>query len=151
MIQPRHHAKVHANNLLWVALCGATLWLSCVAIAVLSHRFTPATPITDRPLATVLLVFAMMFGVYLVALRAAIHADQDPRAIIIGFAVLFRITLLPSEPIQEIDIYRYVWDGLVAQQGVSPFRFSPQQVCEVAKADAGETGHRSAPCLRRPG
>jgi hypothetical protein len=122
------------NSLLWVA--GGILWLLCVVISVLSHRFTPAVPTTDRPLATVLLIFAMMFVVYLVALRVAILTDRNPRGIVLGFAVLFRITLLPSEPIQEVDIYRYVWDGLVAQQGVSPFQFSPQEVREVATVDA---------------
>ena len=39
--------------------------------------------------------------------------------------------LLPSVPIHEIDIYRYMWDGAVAAAGVSPYRFAPQQVLDA--------------------
>ena len=43
-------------------------------------------------------------------------------------AVLFRGMMLWSEPIQEIDIYRYLWDGAVSAHGVSPFKYPPAKV-----------------------
>ncbi|MGY8643920.1 MAG: hypothetical protein ACKVJU_22845 [Verrucomicrobiales bacterium] len=45
--------------------------------------------------------------------------------LILGFAILFRIILIPSTPIHESDFYRYQWDGKVAKAGINPFLFEP--------------------------
>ena len=42
--------------------------------------------------------------------------------------------MLFSYPIQEVDIYRYMWDGEVQTLGVSPFKFSPNQVLSANAA-----------------
>ncbi len=44
---------------------------------------------------------------------------------VIGFAILFRLTLLFHSPVGSDDIYRYVWDGKVAAHGINPFAFAP--------------------------
>ena len=44
---------------------------------------------------------------------------------LIGFAILFRLTLLPHDPVATDDIYRYVWDGKVAAAGINPFQYAP--------------------------
>lgn len=82
-------------------------------------------------------LFAGAFAVYLFAIRIASCAPQEGRLLwlIVGAGVLFRLTLLLSDPIEEIDLYRYLWDGSVTTQGVSPFRYSPQQVL-AASSDA---------------
>jgi len=54
---------------------------------------------------------------------------------IFAAACLFRGIFLPSIPMHEIDIYRYIWDGAVLSEGVSPYRYSPEQV--QAAVDAG--------------
>ena len=41
------------------------------------------------------------------------------------FAILFRLTLLFSEPGLSDDIYRYVWDGRVFANGINPFLYPP--------------------------
>jgi len=38
---------------------------------------------------------------------------------IFGAACLFRAVMLPSIPMYEIDVYRYIWDGAVCAEGVS--------------------------------
>ena len=38
-------------------------------------------------------------------------------------AILFRLLLLLTEPTLSSDIYRYLWDGYVANQGVSPYAY----------------------------
>ena len=38
-----------------------------------------------------------------------------------GTAVLFRLLLLFTAPTLSDDVYRYLWDGYVAHQGVSPY------------------------------
>jgi hypothetical protein len=78
----------------------------------------------------ILALFGLAFTCYLFAIPAALAARQDRRLIglIVIAALTFRITLLLSNPIEEIDLYRYLWDGQSTVAGVNPFRFSPQQV-----------------------
>ncbi len=45
--------------------------------------------------------------------------------LIIGFGLLFRITLIPHLPVASDDMYRYVWDGKVAANGFNPFAYAP--------------------------
>jgi alpha-1,6-mannosyltransferase len=47
-------------------------------------------------------------------------------AIIFGFGMLFRFTLVPHMPVASDDIYRYLWDGRVATHGINPYAFPPQ-------------------------
>lgn len=115
--------------------CGVLLWLIYSAVAWLSGRFSYQTPGADRPIVEVLSLLAAAFAVYLIAIRVAILAGTCRELIpIIGiFAISFRLTLISSEPIQEIDIYRYLWDGQATIHGVSPFQYSPQQVLTSSK------------------
>lgn len=46
-------------------------------------------------------------------------------AVILGFGLLFRLTVVPLQPIASDDIYRYVWDGKVAAHGINPFALAP--------------------------
>ncbi len=48
--------------------------------------------------------------------------------LMVGFAILFRVLMLLSNPIQEIDYYRYLWDGKVCWNGLNPYEFSPEQI-----------------------
>ena len=99
-------------------------------MAFLSWEFDFDRAGVERPIVPVLILFAAVFVAYLFAIRVATRAVQDRRllAVIIGPAIIFRIVLLFSVPIQEVDIYRYVWDGAVSNAGVNPFQFSPEQV-----------------------
>jgi len=78
----------------------------------------------------VLALFAIAFACYLFAIKTALLARQDRRllGVVAIAAVMFRVTLLFSDPIEEIDLYRYLWDGQATLAGVSPFRYSPRQV-----------------------
>ncbi|OYV80999.1 MAG: hypothetical protein B7Z73_18600, partial [Planctomycetia bacterium 21-64-5] len=55
--------------------------------------------------------------------------------IVIAGAAIFRGLLLFSGPIEEIDLYRYLWDGAASAAGVNPFRYAPQQVLAADIAD----------------
>ena len=50
---------------------------------------------------------------------------------ILGFALLFRCTMLFSPPTLSDDIYRYVWDGRQQLAGVNPY-LHPPEAAEVA-------------------
>jgi hypothetical protein len=109
---------------------GASSWVLYLVIAWLSRDCGYETPVVDRPMLAILGLFTGLFVCYFLALRLSIRLSGDPRLlpVVILFAVCFRGTLLFSEPFQEIDIYRYLWDGNVVQQGISPYRFSPESV-----------------------
>ncbi|MGB5745418.1 MAG: glycosyltransferase family 87 protein [Desulfobacterales bacterium] len=47
-------------------------------------------------------------------------------AIIILLSIIFRISLLPSEPtVLSKDMYRYIWDGRIQQNGINPYQYPP--------------------------
>lgn len=46
-------------------------------------------------------------------------------AIVIVFAALFRIELVAQRPYLSSDAYRYVWDGRVQAAGINPYRYIP--------------------------
>ncbi len=51
--------------------------------------------------------------------------DAATLGLILGFAVLFRLFLLPTPPVLSSDIFRYVWDARVQASGVSPYLSAP--------------------------
>ena len=110
------------------ALYGCLNWLS--------WKFTYDSVFAERPLIAVLVFFAAAFVIYLAAIALSRRAKQNGILIgvIVGFSVLFRIVMVFSYPIQEVDIYRYMWDGEVQTQGVSPFQFSPLEVLSASDA-----------------
>lgn len=72
--------------------------------------------------------FALYLAAAALVLRPRLGADPRPRltlALILLFAVLFRLALLPTQPTLSDDMYRYVWDGRVQAHGLSPYRYPP--------------------------
>ena len=57
-----------------------------------------------------------------VAPRSTRRADTR---LIWGFAILFRVVLLPCVPFLSDDIYRYLWDGHVQLAGINPYLYPP--------------------------
>jgi len=78
----------------------------------------------------VLGLFAAAFVAYLFSIHLAKNLNDSTKLtlVIVGFSILFRGLMLVSTPIQEVDIYRYIWDGVVVSEGISPFRYPPDQV-----------------------
>jgi len=134
-------ASPERKPLIWLsvlALVSAGLY---GAVSFLSWSFDYHSSPADRPIVLVLLLLAAAFVLYLIAIRLAVRAAQDKRlvGVVLWSSLLFRATLLPSVPIQEIDIYRYLWDGAVTAAGVSPFRYSPQQARSAALSDGASS------------
>jgi len=106
-------------------------------IAYLSLRFEFHAEFQQRPILLVLGLLATAFALHIASLRLIRREDDHSaitRYVFLG-GVLFRLILLPSYPIQEVDIYRYLWDGAVVASGHNPYRFSPRQVLEAPQAD----------------
>lgn len=112
-----------------LTILGFVSWLAYLVIALCAQSLHEEGS-GSHSLLTLLALFGLAFGCYLAAIRVALRAPQDRRllATILMAGLVFRGTLLLSDPIEEIDLYRYLWDGAVTLQGVSPFRYSPHQV-----------------------
>ncbi len=74
--------------------------------------------------------FWLPFAIYVLAIgrvgRAeTIAAPGQTGAVILGFALLFHVTLLFSSAPLSNDIYRYYWDGKTTNNGFNPYAYSP--------------------------
>ncbi|HSD51945.1 MAG TPA: glycosyltransferase 87 family protein, partial [Candidatus Methylomirabilis sp.] len=51
--------------------------------------------------------------------------DPATLGVILGFALAFRLALLPTPPVLSSDIFRYVWDARIQAAGVNPYLSRP--------------------------
>ena len=61
----------------------------------------------------------------LLVLRTDFPTDRRTMFIIFGWALVFNGFLVATPPTLSDDMYRYVWDGRVQAEGVSPYRYAP--------------------------
>lgn len=135
---------------LTLTLLGAFLTYLFWLISDLSFSFEQGSEGITRPIIPVMLLFAVAFVVYgiawwIVGGFGSTRFQSSPRAtvveliVILGFAVAFRAITVSSVPIQEIDIYRYIWDGAVTAEKLDPFRYGPQTVLKAVQDPKLET------------
>jgi hypothetical protein len=73
-------------------------------------------------------LYLILFVVYALAVLAVVRRppfDRATVAIVVGFALLFRLVVLVSPVILSSDLYRYLWDGRVQRSGINPYRYPP--------------------------
>jgi len=75
-------------------------------------------------LAFALVPWSTAFLAFFVLLRRHPAFLDDPR-VLLGGAVLLRLTLFPSLPDLSDDLYRYVWDGWLTASGLNPYLHPP--------------------------
>ena len=119
-----------------VLLYGLLTWLSFAFIYGQGH--------VQRPIVLFMTVYAGIFVCYGLAvyplLSRAVQAPPGTAvALIVVFGLLFRAALFFSQPIQEDDFYRYLWDGAVVAEGLNPYRFAPLRVQHQMDGAAPET------------
>jgi hypothetical protein len=129
-------STVRDRSLIWLAGLASASWLAYLAIALSAQSLHNAGS-GRHSLLGLLALFGCALGCYLVAIRVALRAPQTRRLVMLiaTAGVVFRVTLLCSNSIEEVDLYRYLWDGAVITRGVNPYRYTPQQV--LAAADDG--------------
>jgi len=91
------------------------LWLSLYSLGPLRQNTTPFLIIVFAAFATCLWSFC----------RIRVSNGKS-LFVLLSFALLFRLTVLPSPPYESEDVYRYLWDARVASSGVSPFQYPPE-------------------------
>ena len=80
-----------------------------------------------------IIIFLSLSVLYLTAVFVVIKlmpGEETPwqlTGIIILLAIIFRLCLIPSDPaVLSKDMYRYIWDGRVQQNGINPYLYPPQ-------------------------
>jgi alpha-1,6-mannosyltransferase len=73
-------------------------------------------------------LFFSAFMLYGVACFIAWQSEKVDRRVILGIFALSAVAqgvLISTQPTLSDDMYRYVWDGRVQAQGISPYRYAP--------------------------
>src|ERR1041385_1101063 len=70
------------------------------------------------------IIYGGLFLLLLLAWRHAAKFSSRPFLILL-FALLFPLTLLPTTPSLSDDIYRYSWEGRAQRAGISPYEYPP--------------------------
>ncbi len=136
-------------------ISGFTILIALVAIAGLSFLFEYGEGHRERPILSVLAIFAIATAAYsaaMIGVSSRIGAAVDDGALeprlglgrrrlplIVGFSAAFRAVMLVSQPIQEIDYYRYLWDGRATLNGFNPFQYSPQEIDRFGPVESDKT------------
>ena len=105
------------RQLVWFALIGITeeiIWIAARTLGPLRERTVPF-------LILMFLAFFLCLGTFF---RIRIRSRQA-MWLIMGFALLFRLTVLFAPPYQSEDVYRYIWDARISSMGINPYKYPP--------------------------
>ena len=82
-----------------------------------------------------MVIYGVAFLIFFLAWSIISHTNEETAAsgqlkkyllpIIVGFGILFRLTLLPAQPSTSDDYYRYVWEGKMIANGYNPYAHAP--------------------------
>ena len=112
--------------LAWFAL-GLSLAGGSAVIALLSGRFAYEASVLHSPVYGFVATLCMLGLAYL-ALLWLVPRTPSSRALIVWVLLvgtLMRAVMSFSTPILEDDYYRYLWEGAVVANGLSPFEHPP--------------------------
>ena len=124
-----------ADRLILLAIAGLALLLGYLA----------ARGVGDLRVNTIEfeVAYGATFALYLIAVAVVLRlpnrgwAAWPALVLIFGFGLLFRGALLSTTPTLSDDMFRYVWDGRVQADGLSPYRYSPSAP-QIAGLHAGD-------------
>lgn len=112
-------AQSHKNKFifyLWTALSGVAYYLLCYE--------------TKREnFLQVIFLYTFLFAAYYIVYRF-FSITYFKYLLIAG--ILFRILLLFSIPNLSDDVYRFIWDGRLAANGINPFKHLPTEIMQMA-------------------
>lgn len=129
----------------WLTLTGVIQLVLWVCVAAGAELLDENGYRGQGPYLFVFCLLIICFLVYLASLALLWKPSVLPDAagqlgwVVLAFAVAFRVVLWWSQPIQERDLYRYLWDGRVFCEGINPYRYSPAQIDQVRDTTKGNT------------
>jgi len=101
-----------------------------LGLSLKSGAFEHETEVLGRPIVAFVAVFLLLEAVALLAVWALQRAGGG-KTFVLAVALAMRLAWFGSEPVQETDFYRYMWDGQVVLEGVQPYRYPPDVVMET--------------------
>ncbi len=114
-------ARVFALVLIGIGLIG--LDAAALGLHVPGQHGIGSDQLLRRFVWLMMLEMALYAVAVVIVLRAALPAHC--LVLILGGAILMRGLLLLSPPFLSTDLYRYVWDGRVQNEGINPYRYRP--------------------------
>lgn len=104
------------------------LFLGFALISVLSQSFHYGYGHVDRPLLGV--IASLLLAWFGFALCWRMRTSTSKKILWSGLVlgIILRAMMFVSEPIQEDDFYRYIWDGQVILHGMNPYTKSPSEM-----------------------
>ena len=118
------------HNRLVLIVLGFAGFVFYLGITNVSTQFNWGEGYEQRPIPFYLILYFTLFLFYAIAVKLVLEKPRDRGAlwIILLSGLLFRAAIIPSQPIQEDDVYRYLWDGKVFAAGVNPYEYSPKEI-----------------------
>ncbi len=74
------------------------------------------------------LQFAFLFGGYGYVLMCLKYYGYKKYILLFYTSIAFRLLPILSIPLLSDDFYRFIWDGLLLQNHLNPFAYTPQQI-----------------------
>ncbi|MGK7345493.1 MAG: glycosyltransferase 87 family protein [Candidatus Nitrospinota bacterium M3_3B_026] len=113
--------------------------LSAAGFSLLALYLAPLlVPDYSAAVTPFLVIYLSAFAVWGVVVWETLRADEaDGWAlfIVVLFAILFRVVVLPQDSILDDDLYRYVWDGRMWLNGINPYLYPPSHSALAAYRD----------------
>ncbi len=72
-----------------------------------------------------LILMSLSFALCIAAFFRLHIENRQAVWLVLGFALLFRLTVLVAPPYQSEDVYRYIWDARIASSGINPYEYPP--------------------------
>ena len=96
-------------------------------IAGLSKAFSYGTVVSEGSTMIVvgLLIFSGALYVTAFVLITGLRQSKATLLVCLALGFIARLSLFGSTPVHEDDWYRYLWDGAVLNEGISPYTFPP--------------------------
>ena len=112
---------------IYLSVLGLLSLILYLGLTVLSKDFNWGEGYSERPILEYLAIYFSIFSLYTLACLFVFKSNWTQKTfwVLIAFGLLFRFAVLPSQQIQEDDVYRYLWDGKVFANGINPFKFAP--------------------------
>jgi hypothetical protein len=70
------------------------------------------------------ILLSALFIIIIILIRE-IELSKKVLVLTIFAGIIFRVILIPVDPIASDDVYRYLWDGKVQANGINPYTYAP--------------------------
>ena len=117
---------------LQVIFLGIVSLLLYLFLSHISKEFNWGEGYADRPILTYLGIYFSLSLLFFSTCAILLKQPEDRFTFWakIALGLLFRLSILPAQQLQEDDVYRYLWDGKVFSNNINPFEYSPSEVHE---------------------